>query len=63
MELRGFERIRLSAGQSRTVSFDISPDMLAFFDTQGNAVVEPGVFEIMVGPNSRDVLRATYELK
>jgi len=51
-ELKGFERITLAPGQSRTVSFAITPDKLSFLDLNMNRVVEPGLFDIMVGPDS-----------
>jgi beta-glucosidase len=53
-ELKGFERVWLDAGESRTVSFDITPDLLAFYDVEMNFTVEPGEFDIMVGNSSRD---------
>jgi beta-glucosidase len=53
-ELKGFERVWLAAGESRTVSFDITPDLLAFYDVEMNFTVEPGEFDIMVGTSSRD---------
>jgi beta-glucosidase len=51
-ELKGFERITLAPGQTRTVSFAITPDKLSFLDLSMNRVVEPGLFDIMVGPGS-----------
>ncbi len=53
-ELKGFDRISLDPGQTRTVSFEITPDLLAFYDLDMNFTVEPGEFEIMVGNSSRD---------
>ena len=53
-ELKGFERISLQPGEKRTVAFDITPDLLAFYDVNMKYVVEPGDFEIMVGNSSRD---------
>jgi beta-glucosidase len=53
-ELKGFQRIALAAGERRTVTFDITPEHLAFYDIEMNYVVEPGEFEIMVGNSSRD---------
>ena len=53
-ELKGFERVSLQPGESRTVSFDITPDLLAFYDVEMNFTVEPGEFDIMVGNSSRD---------
>jgi len=53
-ELRGFERITLEPGQSRTVSFTLEPDDLAFFDQRMQRVVEPGFFTVWVGASSAD---------
>jgi beta-glucosidase len=53
-ELKGFERIHLQPGESRTVAFEITPESLAFYDINMKFVVEPGEFEIMVGTSSRD---------
>jgi beta-glucosidase len=53
-ELKGFQKIELPAGESKTVALDITPDLLAFFDVDMKHVVEPGDFQIMVGSSSRD---------
>ena len=53
-ELKGFQRISLESGETRTVTFDITPELLAFYDIDMKYVVEPGQFEIMVGSSSRD---------
>ena len=53
-ELKGFRRIVLNPGETRTVSFDITPELLAFYDAGMKYTVEPGDFEIMVGNSSRD---------
>ena len=58
-ELKGFRRIHLRAGESQTVTFTISPDLLKFYDYYLNDVIEPGDFDIMIGPNSRDVKKKT----
>ncbi len=52
MELKGFKRISLSAGESKTVEFVITPDKLSFLDLNMKNVVEPGWFDIMVGTSS-----------
>ncbi len=52
MELKDFKRIALAPGESKTVTFTITPDKLSFLDMNMNRVVEPGGFEIMVGPSS-----------
>lgn len=53
-ELKGFHRISLKSGETKTVKMDITPDMLAFHDLDMNYVVESGEFEIMIGSSSRD---------
>ena len=57
-ELKGFEKIYLQPGQTRTVTFKIAPEMLKFYNYDLQYVVEPGDFSIMIGPNSRDVQTA-----
>ncbi len=52
-ELKGFQRIHLKAGESREVTFDITPDMLKFYNSELRHVLEPGDFSIMTGPDSR----------
>ena len=54
-ELKGFNKIELAAGESKNVSFDITADMLKFYNSDLKFDWEAGDFEIMVGPNSRDV--------
>ena len=51
-ELKGFERVHLEPGQTKTVRFLITPDKLSFLDEEMHRVVEPGLFDIMVGPSS-----------
>ena len=53
-ELRGFRRVSLEPGQTRTVEFEITPDSLAYYDLDMNWRVEAGEFTIMIGPSSRD---------
>jgi beta-glucosidase len=53
-ELKGFQKITLRPGENRTVGFDITPDLLAFYDVNMKYVVEPGEFTIMIGNSSRD---------
>ena len=61
-ELKGFERIHLKKGESRTVSFDITAEQLKFYNSALNWVCEPGEFEVMVGGNSRDVQTKKFSL-
>lgn len=62
-ELKGFQQIALKAGESKTVSFDITVDMLKFYNSQLQYLAEPGEFEVMVGPNSRDLETLTFNLE
>jgi beta-glucosidase len=52
MQLKGFERITLKPGEKRTVTFTVTPDMLSILNIDMHRVVEPGVFDMMVGPSS-----------
>ena len=53
--LRGFERISLEPGETRTVEFKLTPKDLAMLDRDMNYVVEPGDFEIMAAASSTDI--------
>ena len=53
-ELKGFQKVTLRPGETKTVVFDITPELLAFYDINMKYVVEPGDFTIMVGNSSRD---------
>jgi beta-glucosidase len=53
-ELKGFAKVSLRPGESKTVELEINPDSLAFYDINMEYTVEPGEFEIMVGNSSRD---------
>jgi beta-glucosidase len=55
-DLRGFKRVTLVSGQTRTVSFKLPASSLAYWDTGSHAwVVEPGVVELQVGASSADI--------
>lgn len=62
-ELKGFEKIFLKAGESRKVSFSITPELLKFYNYDLQFVCEPGDFDVMIGGNSRDVKKARFLLK
>ncbi|HEX6183291.1 MAG TPA: glycoside hydrolase family 3 N-terminal domain-containing protein [Pyrinomonadaceae bacterium] len=53
--LRGFERVRLRPGETRTVSFTLTPADLALWDRGMKFVVEPGAFRVMIGSSSEDI--------
>jgi beta-glucosidase len=52
MELRGFKRVTLKPGEKTTVEFTLTPDALSMINIDMHRVVEPGTFDIMVGPSS-----------
>lgn len=54
-ELKGFQRIHLAKSESKEVTFHVTSEQLKFYNANLDYVVEPGDFELMVGPNSRDV--------
>jgi len=53
-ELKGFQKVTLRPGEKKTISFEITADLLTFYDVNMNYVVEPGEFTIMIGSSSRD---------
>ncbi len=55
IELRGFRRVALRAGESKQVSFDLGFEELSMLDAQLKRVVEPGDFKIMIGSSSADI--------
>jgi beta-glucosidase len=55
-ELKGFQKIELNAGESKQVTFDITPEELKFYNNELKYGWESGDFVIMIGGNSRDVL-------
>jgi beta-glucosidase len=61
-ELKGFERITLAPGQSKTVTFTITPDKLSFLNRSMERVVEPGMFDIMVGSSSVQLQTVNLEV-
>ena len=57
-ELRAFCKVNLRAGEEQTVSFELTQEDLKYYDHDLRYVCEPGDFEIMIGPNCKDVKRA-----
>lgn len=62
-ELKGFEKIYLRPNESRTVRFTIAPEMLKFYNADLKFVAEPGDFDVMIGPDSRNVKTARFTLR
>lgn len=62
-ELKGFRRLPLKPGETQTVTFDITEEMLKFYTRTMEYKAEPGTFIVMIGPNSRDVQQAEFTLE
>jgi beta-glucosidase len=62
-ELRGFQRVSLAAGESKTATFTLDARQLAYYG-DGGFVIEPGTVQIMIGSSSADVrLTVTFRIK
>lgn len=61
-ELKDFARVSIEPGQTKTVTFSVTPQKLQFYNREMKRVVEPGTFQIMVGGNSVDLTKATLEV-
>ncbi|SFP99868.1 beta-glucosidase BglX [Parafilimonas terrae] len=62
-ELKGFQKIFLKKGESKQVVFNINHSDLMFYNPDLKLIAEPGEFEVMTGPNSRDVKKVSFWLK
>lgn len=62
-ELKDFVRVSLNPDETKTVSFTITPDKLAFYNPDLQKVVEPGDFNVMVGPNSVNLQQVSFKVK
>jgi len=62
-QLAGFQRIHLKAGEKTTVEFQVTPTALSLINVDMHQVVEPGLFDIMVGPSSAKTETITLEVK
>lgn len=61
-ELKGFQKVFLKAGESKNISFKITPELLKFYNYDLDYVYEPGEFQVWSGGNSRDTKMATFTL-
>ena len=59
-QLRGFQRVSLQPGESKTVTFTLGFDDLAMYDARMQQVVEPGTFTVFVGGSSDRTQQATF---
>lgn len=62
-ELKGFEKITLRPGESKVVRFTITDKDLAFYNSALKFAAESGEFDVMVGGNSQETLKATFTLQ
>ncbi len=62
-ELKGFEKISLKPGETKTVTFKITPELLKFYNYDLEFVAEPGDFDVMIGTNSQEVKKAKFTLQ
>jgi beta-glucosidase len=60
--LKGFKRIFIKKGETKNVTFTLTPDELAIWNREMKRVVEPGDFEVMVGGNSVDLLKTNFKV-
>jgi len=61
-ELKGFHRVRVAPGDTKTFQFNLSYDDLSFFDNREQRITEPGRFELYVGESSMAPLVGEFEL-
>ena len=59
-ELKGFQHVTLKAGESRVVKFEITEDLLGYYNNELQWVVDKGEFDLMVGPDSRHLQSVVY---
>ena len=64
MALKGFDKISLKPGETKTVKFTITPEDIAIWNTQMKWVTEPGTFDVMIARSAEEVvLKQTLEYK
>ena len=62
-ELKGFQRVSLKQGEKKTVTFSLPVEELAFWNIDMQKVVEPGEFNLWVGPSSAEGLQTTFTVE
>jgi len=64
MQLKGFRKVPLNPGEKAKVTFKINSEILSFYNEDMKLVIEPGIFEIMIGSSSKDIrLKGKFEIK
>ena len=62
-ELKGFSKVTLSPEEEAAVEFEIKPEDLSMYDRNMNRIVEPGIFEVMIGSSSQKIhLKGSFEI-
>lgn len=61
-ELKGFQRVRLKPGETRTVNFELGTEDLSFSGRDGQRIVEPGLFHAWIGGTSDAALRTEFRV-
>ena len=62
-ELKGFQRVTLQPGETKRVEFSLGPEQLGSYDRSMRFGVEPGEFKVMVGPDSANLVQATFQVR
>ena len=62
-ELKDFELVELSAGESKQITFEITPETLQFYSANKKWESEPGTFSLFIGTNSTTTRSADFELE
>ena len=62
-ELKGFQKVFLKAGETKVIEFNVTIEMLKFWNADLKFVAEPGEFNVLVGGNSRDLKAASLQLQ
>lgn len=63
IELKDFARVSLNAGETKTLNFVITPDKLEYYNLNLDKIIEPGDFDVLVGPNSEELKKVSFEVK
>ncbi len=63
MELRGFKRVTLKLGEKMTVEFELTPAALSILNEDMHRIVEPGTFDVMVGPSSAEATSVSLQVQ
>jgi len=62
-ELKDFKRVNLQPNETKTVTFTVTPDKLEYYNLDLNKVIEPGDFDVMVGPNSEELIIVGFTVR